>query len=316
MMWRHREKQFARPRSVRAFPMHSRGEREIMASAMAFRHHITTGIMPSVGMGDVPSGFSAKIAGDEGARAVPLVSSVSEWSRYDDSESICGAVTGIAQSLAAQGRIVHEILPEMGGDSYCLRRFTTQRLVRVPGRYVQFVPREDRRWENSPAVVFLRSRDVWEISMPPELGGARGHARLLRQLGRREPAGPKFFMRGLEKQKPPKHFDHGEYMRAEAARICRVANKWGWARGDTSRHTEFYSIHRSIRREWALAVLREHIIRELNALLTRLGIRAKIVVEGLSSPEEILAISDKMTRGEMSFAQALEAATKRKLPPI
>ena len=317
MMYSRNDKQFARPKSVRFFHAHSRKQGAFGISGM-FWQHITAGIMPFIGMRDTPPTFSAKIAGNENerSRATLLLSSVSEWSAHSNDELICEAVTGIAQSLAAQGRIAHEILPEVGGNSCCLSPFTRQRLFRIPGWYVQWVPRKDRRWENTPAFVFLRSRDVWEISIPPELGGARGHARLLRQLSRRELAGPKFFQQGLEKQKPPQFFDFKEYTRAEQARTWRVTNKWGWTRMDASDHTEFYYMHRSIRREWALAVLRQHIIRELNALLERLGIRAKIVVEGLSSPGEVLAISEKMDKGEMGFTEALESATKRKLPTI
>lgn len=318
MMYSRNDKQFARPKSVRVFrAARSRKPSAFGVSGM-FWHSITAGIMPLIGMGDTPPTFSANIAGNENerARAVPLLSSVSEFSEHDDDELICGAITGIAKSLAAQGRIAYEILPEVGGNSCRLCPFTRQRLFRIPGWYVQWVPREDRHRGNKSAFVFLRSRDVWEISIPPELGGARGHARLLRQLSRRELAGPKFFLRGLEKQQQPGFFDFKEYTRAEQARTWRVTNKWGWTRMDASDHTEFYYLHRSIRREWALAVLRQHIIRELNALLARLGIHAKIVVEGLSSPEEILAISEKMDKGEMGFSEALEAATKRKLPPI
>ena len=318
-MIEHRDKQFARPRSIRAFLAHSRGKDDlgIKPIVMGFWQYAPVGIMP-FGMGDNPPGFSAKIAGDQGecARAKLLVSSVSRSSGYDDNDVICRAVRKIAESLTAQGGLAYEILPEMGGNLYRLSYFTTQRLIRVPGWYIQLVPHKDRSRNGSSAFVFLRSRNVWEISMPPALGGVHGHARLLRRLGWHEFAGPKFFHQGMEKQKPPEYFDFGEYIRAESVRVWSVTNKWGWMRGDTSRCTAFYSIHRSIRHEWALAVLREHIIRELNALLMRLGIHAKIAVEGLSSPEEILAISEKMIKGEMTFIQALESAKKQKPLPI
>ena len=318
MMWMHDEKQFSRPRAVRAFLTSSRGKGDMESlNIMVFCQQAVTGIVP-IGMERVSPDFSAKIvgSGNERARVISIMSSVSQWSRGDDSEVICGAVTQIAEFLAAEGRLLHEIQLEIGGDWHRLCGFTSQRLFRVPGWYIQLVPREDRHCEDSPPVVFLRSHDVWEISMPPELGGALGHAYFLRQLGRHEPTGPKFFQRGLEKQNLPKYFNLSEYTRAEQVRIWRAANKWGWVYGDASHYTEFYYMHRSIRREWALAVLRDHIIRELNTLLTRLEIRAKIVVEGLSSPEEILAINAKMEKGEMTFAQALEAARKRKLPSI
>ena len=318
MMYSREDKQFAPRKSVRVFSAALSWKPSAFGVSGVFWEHITAGIMPFIGMRDTPPTFSAKIAGNENerARATLLLSSVSEWSAHSNDELICGAVTGIAQSLAAQGRIAHEILPEVGGNSCCLCPFTRRRLFRIPGWYVQCVPREDRHRGNKSAFIFLRSRDVWEISIPPELGGTRGHARLLRQLSRRELAGPKFFLRGLGKQQQPGFFDFKEYTRAELARTWRIANKWGWTHMGSSGSTEFYYLHRSIRREWALAVLRQHIIRELNALLARLGIHAKIVVDGLSSPGEVLAISEKMARGEMGFAEALESATKRKLPPI
>ena len=84
------------------------------SNIMMFSQQAVTGIVPVIGMERAPPDFFAKIvgSGNEHARAMSIVSSVSQWSRGDDSEVICGAVMQIAEFLAAEGRLLHEILAQ------------------------------------------------------------------------------------------------------------------------------------------------------------------------------------------------------------
>jgi hypothetical protein len=63
----------------------------------------------------------------------------------------------------------------------------------------------------------------------------------------------------------------------------------------------------SRRLQWkrAQALLREHLISELNELLRRLGIGSQLVVAGLPTAEGLAQTIRKLQRGEMSVDQAM-----------
>jgi hypothetical protein len=59
----------------------------------------------------------------------------------------------------------------------------------------------------------------------------------------------------------------------------------------------------------ALAILREHVLVEVNRLLKRrLGLDVRISLEGLQTPSGILAIRSRMERGDLSIGDAFEQA--------
>ena len=61
--------------------------------------------------------------------------------------------------------------------------------------------------------------------------------------------------------------------------------------------------------KWAQAVLREHIVAELNGLLRELGLQAELVVQGLPTAVSVLSVRERMVRGEISFLEANEACS-------
>lgn len=89
----------------------------------------------------------------------------------------------------------------------------------------------------------------------------------------------------------------------------RVTAKWGWDRRDHSDRntTEFYRFYRMLKFKWAQAVLREHILAELNELFSRLNMEVTLAIRGLISSQEIEAIRSRMLNGDVSFAEAYDA---------
>ena len=70
--------------------------------------------------------------------------------------------------------------------------------------------------------------------------------------------------------------------------------------------TEFFTIYKGITFRWAQAVLREHIISEINKLLSRLQIDAKIIVSGIPSSDDILLIRKQLLEGKINFQEAYD----------
>lgn len=54
------------------------------------------------------------------------------------------------------------------------------------------------------------------------------------------------------------------------------------------------------------AILREHIVAELNALLRRLSIKAEIELNGLPSPDQLASLRNEMLKGRASFKDVMD----------
>jgi len=139
----------------------------------------------------------------------------------------------------------------------------------------------------------------------------RGYRRILRGLARFHHATPKFWMKDLEQHRTNSYFNFMEYRREVEIYECRVTRRWGWNRRDSSSSnwTEFELFYRIMTFRWAQATLREHILLELNLLLTRLGINAEIKVSGLPTSENILGLRSEMVFGNISYAKAHEVTS-------
>jgi hypothetical protein len=155
----------------------------------------------------------------------------------------------------------------------------------------------------------LEKSAVWQIDMPQELGGVRGFRRILKELSAWSALGPKFYQEDLQKGQLPRELVFGDYRRAHQIELFRATRSWGWNGRDWSLDyiTEYYQFYRHLTYKWAQAILREHIVRQLNSLFRRLGISAQIVMDGLSSPRDILKVREQMQAGVLDFAGATKA---------
>ena len=191
-----------------------------------------------------------------------------------------------------------------------MHSFTSQRLFHAFGRYIQIIPKADRDlWGKS--YVIVPEEDIWDVAMPEVLGGYRGYRAILRRLARFQLLGPLFFQTELTRQGWPAHYDFQRHVREAEFFEAKTTARWGWHRRDYSQSnwTDFYMYYRILRFKWAQAVVREHIVNELNRLFARLRVEAKIVVKGLPTASEILAIQQRMSKGDISFLEASDACS-------
>jgi len=148
--------------------------------------------------------------------------------------------------------------------------------------------------------------------MPKPLGGYRGYRAIVRKLHRFDGYGPRFWRNDLERGiAQTSNFNFQVYRRQIELFEARITKKWGWNRRDFSGQnwTEFMQFYRTLTFRWAQAVLREHIISELNSLLARLNIRARVSVSGMPLPHEVLYLRDDMMVGNISYVRAYEASS-------
>jgi hypothetical protein len=216
-----------------------------------------------------------------------------------------GAAEEILLNLTHYGQALFELLRDSEGSVVGLQSFSPHGVFRLVGLYVQVVPRRNWR-EAGKKYVMLNSSDVWRVEMPSELGGTQGYTDMLKNLSAWPSLGPDFYKEDLELRKLPKEFNFADYRQAFEAHRYEATRTWGWNGRDWSLQyiTEYYQFYRLLTFRWAQAVLRSHIIHELNRLLERIGISALIVLEGVPSAKDILKARDRMALGEIDFAEA------------
>ena len=300
------------PRAIRFFPS-LRENNDLKSNIYMFASDIELGIMPIGGVSNVAPKFAVDIQGSSQAveHSTATIESLAGHQRYSAKELLSDAIRSIAQSLAWNGRTVHEIVRDQEKDGiYLLQEFTSQRLFHIFGKYVQLIPKTDRR-SLKKAYVILPEKDVWDITMPGVLGGYRSYRAVLRNLARFQGPSPLFMIQELSGQGWPADFDFQRYIREIELFEAKITSLWGWNRRDYSDRnwTEFYSFYRILQFRWAQACLREHIVDELNRLLRRLDIEAKIVLKGLPTVSNILAVQQQMLEGTISFKDASDACS-------
>lgn len=275
-----------------------------------FTEDVHLAVMPIGGETEKHPEFAIRFEGSEGdcEQALELSSSLAQYDRGDIIRVVCDAVEQVSLHLAWYGYAVYEIIrDDVDNSKYYLYSFTSKSLYRLPGYFIQWVPKKDYQYFKKRYVI-IPSKDVWEISMPSALGGVSGYKRLLSRLKRFEHIGPKFWREDLENQIQTKDYNFQEYVRNTEIYYTKIPKRWGWNRRDYSQRncTEFFTIYKGITFRLAQAILREHIISELNKLFSRLQINATLIVSGIPTSVDILHIRHELSEGKLNFQEAYD----------
>jgi len=289
------------------FPSLRRGAPEHYA--YMFVEDLANGVIPIGGESFSGRDYSAKIEGSVShvGIAVKALESVAGAKEHGDTRLVSSAVWAIAKRLASQGAAFFEIVrdPDQAG-TFVLYGFPPIRVFRFLKWNFQLIPRDD-------AAIFGRhygvigEADVWKLKIPRVLGRPASYRAMLRRLDRFPPVAPRFFYQDMERGKPPEMVDPQRLHQLQAAYVSRQTKRWGWPRRNTSDDlsTEYYVTYRHVTLCWAQAMLREHIVADVNHLFQRQGLDATVSISGLPSAREILACRDAMERGELDMSDAL-----------
>jgi hypothetical protein len=264
---------------------------------------ITNGIVPYRHQAKQNQIFVMEGQQDEVEESEQLCASLGRYDYGASEEIICEAIKSVAHRLSYNGKAIFELLRDTKGEPVILHSFNVNFLYSIPRYYVQLPPRSCWPYIDGKKYAVINKSEVWYVEMPSELGGARGHQRMLRALSVWGNLGPKFFAEDLENQRFSSDFVFMDYVRENRAYQYGVTRRWGWNRRDGSldHKTEYYYFHRLITFRWAQAVLREHVIKEFNALLRRLGRSARIAQREVSSAQDILSVRERLEQGSIDF---------------
>jgi hypothetical protein len=302
------------PHAIRLFPSLS-GSYESHFYEHMFIQDIHIGVMPIGGRSVRRKDFDVSFQGNEQAvnSAKRLCLSLGEYnSEYSPiKEIISDTVENIAKNLSWVGISFYEIINNPG-DQACpyLHWFTEKRMIKIPGWYLQITPKNDFSFIHK-RTSWIRKSDVWCIKIPTKLGGYHGYKKLLSSLRKTNSLAPKFAQDRIELIQSTPGFDFTDYNANLAIMVNRLTGKWGWNRRDSSDDysTEFYSIYKYLSLDLSKAILREHIISELNKLLKRLRIECSIQVVGLSTVKDIQQIRDGLFDGKTDFNKVFDSVT-------
>jgi hypothetical protein len=248
----------------------------------------------------------------------------------DATEIVCEAVREVVQHMLWRGYAAFELGDLAFDDEETHRRARrsdlTERpfrplqamnrgaLVRLPFGMVEILGSHRRQWDRERSLIQFYSSDrTWLVDVPRRLGGRWGLRLVLKQLRLFSGVFPKWSVTALVKEQNELRFDVPRYSQWRDAYQAAAVGRWGWPGRDTSlsHQTEFFLFYRTLTFHHALAILREHVVSEINRLLKRrLKLVAQITLRGFPSSQEILAIRDRMERGEVSLGDAYEQATR------
>lgn len=305
-MRKHRKLQ---QRLASHFPSLS-GSYDIDPNFHMFVEDLHLAIMPIGGTSKRHTNFNIIIEGNNNdcKRALALCESLAQYERRDVIEVVCDAVDQIALHIGWHGRAVHEIVRNAEDKTiWHLKSVTPKNLYWIPKYYVQMIPKKDYQYYKKRLIIVPTS-SIWEVSVPHDLGGLAGYKKIISGLKRFKHLVPEFWRIDLEKGIQTKNFNFQKYVLNTEIYHTKITRRWGWNRRDYSQRncTEFFTLYKGITFRWAQAILREHIVAELNKLLSRLQIQAKLLVSGIPTSDEILKVREELTVGKINFNKALD----------
>lgn len=281
-------------------------------SGFFFARDLPLGLMPFRGSNE-NSAFSISLDPPDTAREVWLAELLEVRDRY--SYGVEDAVTSFVEETIGFIAYFGERYFEIASVEPEADELPPVRLLPLPWgpvvqlvrSYYQLIPRHARS-EDGKRMVRLPASRIWHLRLPRELGSPRRHRRMLRRLSRVSRPVPDFAFPTGGLAPEVRGYDFTTYHRLSDIAVERLTNRWGTipSLNQVEGTTEYFFVARRLRFLRSQALIRGHILRELNALLERLGVPERIVMTGLPTPQAIDETLGRLERGEIGFKEALD----------
>jgi len=263
-----------------------------------------------IGLSILPNDPEVRFEPADQAQAIAAVFPTrDELFRRRPSERISDFIEESVRSLADRGELWYELVrrPPRTPDPtprFVLAQLPPGKITPLPWWLIQHVPRESRarlgRW-----YVAIPLRDTWHLTLPSVLGTPREHRALVRYLGS-SLFPPEL---ALEAMRPgaTTGYDFTTHRQAHQALVAAVTRRWGWTgRGIWSEESsQYFMDYRTLRFRRAQVLLRTHIIDEINTLLEREGVTARIIIDGLVTTGMIDTMLTRLREGTATADEAL-----------
>jgi len=292
------------PNSKQSLHIYNRGH-EYSTNEHMFQEDVVSGIMPFNGESKNFLNFKVKFTGKtkENKDAINICKSFNSDSyRHDETDIICDCIENIARSLSWSAEAIYEIIINEEKDKLYFSEVTPANIYPIPFGLLQI---QSKLEDDQKKYAFLQDKNLWTIKIPCILGGKNGYKGILHNLKKFNSFGPKF---SIESNEFLYFIDHATYRHKNHIFNRKATLNWGWDLRDIDREdkTEIYQYYQDLTFFWAQAVLRDHIVNELNSLFIRLEINSKIELLGIPTPKEILEFRKEMIDGNKSFNDVLK----------
>ncbi len=282
----------------------------MQSMSFMFTRDLQQGIMPS-SYGEKAPDYRVELKNKDQAFEKELASllDISRSPVDDLSEAVAEFIDTCTMYMSYWGEVVFEILrDEASNKPEKLDSLPPNSVKTILGQHIQLIPKEDAA-DDGKRLIRLPSKHIWRITLPSELGSARKHRKMIRRLNELSNTTPKFTFEGIDfGAKDGFEFDYHHMSRDIAVEQC--TRRFGTipSFGQLKYTMEYYFIANRLQSALAKALLREHIIKELNVILARLDIDNILIVNGIPTAKDIRAIAQELRQGKVSFADALDRA--------
>jgi hypothetical protein len=279
-------------------------------NAFLLARDISLGIMP-LGATGRNANFDIELspADAEQERTLTKFLSIGQYKSNSLKDALVDFVDTSANYLAYRGEVYFEIFNDESGQPLSLSPLPPGRLLAAPNRKLQLIPREDRNELGLGRWVTIPNSAIWRVAFPRELGTARNHRRLLRKLATGSKLMPAFALNSGDLGRK-QGYDFTAHRVASDRLTERATKRWGSVpslQRPVEGSTEFYFISRRIEFLRAQARLREHLVRELNRLLKKRGIKHEISMAGIPTADTIQSSLQQLHAGKLSLSETLDA---------
>ena len=277
-----------------------------------FTRDAQLGIMPYCTSGEYP--FTVTLSKKNKSLEEQLVEflNVGRYSRWSLDKSLWGAIDTLSHYLVNFGETYLEIVDKddenkTGIADKKLEFLPLGKVIKLFGNYIQVVPA--RNWEHGERKFYVIPSDkIWHLSLPRKLGTPRQHRNMLKRLKVLSGSMPDFALMDGALGGSAK-YDFKVHHQNKDIAVEHTTAGWGSIRslGRIKGTTEYYYIANILQSAYSRALLREHILSEINNLLCTLGIKNSIRIEGIVSSTEIEETIVQLEQGEIGFTEALKA---------
>lgn len=299
--------------SIKYFPdAHNRSNDPVFYAFMFIRD-THTGIMPFRSGRSYP--FEVKLKKEDNRdvrnRVASILGSIGRYEKRDLEEALWDAIDTLTHYLVANGEVYLEIVKSdsVEEDEYSKRLefLPLGRVIRLPRSYLQVVPiaswkKIDKKYCKIPV------SKIWHLKLPRRLGTPRHHRKMISKLNLLSKPMPEFVFKDNELGGSVK-FDFMAHRHSKEVAVEHTTSNWGSIRSlsQVKGTTEYYYIVNRLQATYSQALIREHLIDQMNLLLERLDIDNKIFVEGLAGSSDIKKSIKLLEEGKIGFAEALES---------
>lgn len=240
-------------------------------------------------------------------------------------ETIRELVEEIAQSLIWFGRAYYFLYDGTVQDEIHIASFSSVGVVRLLGKYIQWVPKRRERHlgrddgELPREIRFLDETKVMRFDMPKSV--KRILSAQNRTLTVLDKYGETFFppQATHENPNPTNHFDFRRWNDTQERALYRATRETGWngRKYDSSKRSDFFDCHRLIRFRRNQLKLRDNILNQISVELSRVGkvynADFSVVISGSDELPSIMHLNEletKLVREEVGFNEIIDYCYK------